>query len=208
MARQVWDKVKIWNRALRLLAEEVDFGMLTLVQKNAYLDSLEDGVALIGCKSFTLMETFQRKQLYRKLEPILSELCQTEVVVQYAQGRPRIIEKPHPEMLNILMPIDDDELAALHAQYGDIMGIVDNHPVFVKAHTPIKNAGWGIFKKLLTKHCTDYGVMAVLTGLREVASKPKVKKPRAYFLKELQRGRWGHKLVVTPSIVGPQLQVV
>lgn len=208
MTKQVWDKVHVWNRALRLLAEEVDFGTLTMLQDNAYLDSLEDGNALVGCKSWAWLETFERKRLGGKLENALAEVCQISISLRFVHGRPRIIEKPLPAMYSTLKPMDDSEVASLHAQYGDIISIVDNHPVFVMAQTPINKGGWGIFKKILTRHCKDYGVQAVLDGLRDVASKPNVGRPRAYFLKELERGRWGHKLVITPSITGPQLQPV
>lgn len=206
----VMDKVKAWNRAMQALAEEVDFGILTLVQNNGYLDSIEGGMALVGCKSFTLMEEFQRKRIRERLEPIFTELCKMPIRVNFVHGRPRIIEKPQQPVYETLKPMDDSEyeLASLHAQYGDIIGIVDKHPVFVRAHTPIAQGGWGIFKKVLTRHCKDYGVLTVLEGLRTVANKPKIKRPRAYFLKELERGRWGHKLVITPSITGPQLQPV
>lgn len=207
------DKGKAWNRVMRALAEEVDFGTLAVVQDNGYLDSLEGNVALVGCKSFTLMEVFQRKRVREKLEPIFSELCNQPIQVKLVNGRPRIIEKPQQPVYQALQPmdgIDKDEraLASLHAQYGDIMGIVDKHPVFVQAQRPIENGGWGIFNKAMTRYCKDYGVLTVLTGLRTVARMAHVERPRAYFVNELKRGRWGQKLTVTPSATGPQLQEV
>lgn len=203
---QVWDKVKTWKLVLALVAEELDFGLLSLIQNNAYLDSLEGTIAKIGCKSYTMMEILQRKRVREKLEPIFSAICGFDVIVQFVQGRPRIIPKPSSTPSSVFEPQPGSELEALHAQYGDIMGIVDRHPTFMKASRSIEKGGWGIFKGTLTRYCKDYGVLTVLEGLRETASQPMINKPRAYFVAELKRGRWGHKLTITPSLTGPQLQ--
>lgn len=86
-------------------------------------------------------------------------------------------------------PGDEDE-ATLFQKYKDIMGIVDNHPVFRKATLQVEKGGWGIFPQILTNKCKEYGVMAVLNGIRYVANKPSVKNPRAFFLHALEKGQF------------------
>ncbi len=97
----------------------------------------------------------------------------------------------------------NEDLGALHTRYGDIMGIVDNHPVFVQACKPLTEGGWGIFNKELTNACKDYGADIVLKGLRDVANRPSVARPRSYFFKNLRTGVYGHKLAVPASPIGP-----
>jgi hypothetical protein len=82
------------------------------------------------------------------------------------------------------------------------MGIVDNHPVFVQAAKPLTEGGWGIFNKELTLACKEYGVLTVLKGLRDVANKPHVSRPRAYFYKNLKAGTYGHRLATSANILG------
>lgn len=204
MSTQTRNKVQIWQKVLREVAEMVDFGTLAMLRDNAYLDSLDDGVAKIGCKSYTWRDVFHQKQLWKPLEQVFSELYDTKIRVIFAHGRPRIMEnKTSQQAHNSLAEAQDAELKELHSQYGDIMGIVDNHPLFKQASTAVEKGGWGIWPQILTTSCKEYGVMTVLKGLRDVAASPDITRPRSYFLTCLRNGRWGHRLVITPSHTGP-----
>jgi len=232
------NKIKLWQKACyHILEERPDIGYM--LQDQAYLDSLERGHAVVGVKTWTLLEMLERKRIVPLLEQAFSELTGKPVQVKLAHGRPRIVErkppnpiKPHlrpcgqcqqapencqcnygpwpqhesesVETPNLADTIQwaSPELGALHAQYGDIMGIVDHHPVFVQATKPLIQGGWGIFNKELTNLCKDYGVLTVLKGLRDVASKPHVDRPRAYFLKNLKAGVYGHRLATSANILG------
>jgi|GEM_PF-1702887 len=309
MAIDFYNKPPVWEKVIYHLGEQVDRGTLTVVEKNAYLDSVEQGEALIGCSSWHSMKDMEAKFIREKLETVFAEHFNIKVRVKMVLGRPRIIEKKKTKSEPIykhevdfgpisesrvcqalryidpdcvyqdwiavgmglknefgdagleiwetwskcgqkyrkkecaqkwksfkdkgttiatmfylaqqqgyvntsevkpirrLKPADDSLLAALHATYGDIIGIVDNHPVFKAAHTPITKGGWGFKKKILTVYCKVYGADVVLTGLRVVANKPSVKRPRAYFTKELKNERWGKKLMVTADMTGPALLI-
>ena len=204
----VQDKRSLWQDALTLAQEQAGFEVFTILQNKAYLDSIEQGVALIGAKSWTWVEVLEKKRIKPLLENVLSELLHQPIRVKLVVGRPRIIEKASPKPIRLSAPAgqinwSDPELGTLFEQYGDIMGIVDNHPVFMQATKPIAAGGWGIFPAILTNACKDYGVIPVLNGLRDTATKPRVTRPRAYFLRCLKSGVYGHKLAMSASIIGP-----
>lgn len=200
------NKVALWKDACYLIQEERS-DIAFFIQDNAYLDSLEGNLAIVGVKTWTLLETFERRRVTPLLEKALSELTEKTIRVKLAHGRPRICEpqasKPPAKPKNIHFRWKNEELGALHAQYGDIISIVDNHPVFVQACKPLTEGGWGIFNKELTNACKDYGADVVLAGLRDVANRPGAERPRSYFFKKLRAGVYGHKLAVTADPTGP-----
>ena len=201
------NKPKLWQKVCYQVQEENE-NLGFLLQDKAYLDSLERGMAIVGVKSHPILEMLERKKAVPLLEKILSEMTGKPIQVLLAHGRPRIFE-PKPKVQTVqqtgtkAIAWKDAELGALHAQYGDIMGIVDNHPVFVQACKPLPEGGWGIFNRELTNACKDYGAHVVLKGLRDVANRPDVDKPRGYFFKNLKAGVYGHKLAVPASPIGP-----
>jgi hypothetical protein len=226
---KTYNKRLVWNEVIQRIEEEAGFEVLNIVQRHAYLDSIENNTAILGFKSYTWMEIFQNKHLVPLVQGILSNLLNAKIQVKLALGRPRFIESkpkqaiqqcgecfkayrdcvceygPHPNKQAVSSPVKwtDPELGALHEQYGDIMGIVDNDPIFVQATTAIEKGGWGIFHQILTNACKDYGVLTVRNGLRDVASKPHIIRPRAYFLDNLKAGIYGYKLARGASIIGP-----
>jgi hypothetical protein len=66
----------------------------------------------------------------------------------------------------------------LFERYGDVMGVVDNHPMFKKATLPVSEGGWGVYPQALTNACKQYsmdgdlgtGVLKVLEALRFTAN--------------------------------------
>jgi len=232
------NKPKLWRKVCHQVQED-HYELGFLLQDKAYLDSLERGLAVVGVKSYPILEMLERKRAIPILEQILTDLTGKPVQVKLAHGRPRLYEqkappriKPHlracgkcqkkpndclceygpwpqeqtePSSLQATPGIQwkNEDLGTLHARYGDIMGIVDNHPVFVQACKPLTEGGWGIFNKELTNACKDYGADIVLKGLRDVANRPSVDRPRSYFFKNLRTGVYGHKLAVPASPIGP-----
>lgn len=206
-----FDKRRIWALVVRKVQEETRFDVLTLLQDKAYLDSLDNGIAIIGLKSSTWEEMLRRKGLVPVLQRVISELLKAEYHVRLVIGRPRIIE-PKTKKFNVAnlkaANQDEVELADLHIRYGDVMGIVDSHPLFLKASTPITAGGWGLFPQILTTICKEYGVMTVLECLRYVADQPHVTRPRAFFLKVLKSGQFGHRLAQGKAIIGPEMELI
>jgi hypothetical protein len=176
-------------------------------QDKAYLDSLEGSLAVVGVQNWPLLATLEKQRIIPTLERAFAEIIGKAVRVKLAHGRPRILEtkaaRLTEERLIAEMTSGRPELEALHVQYGDIMSIVDNHPVFVRASKPLLQGGWGIFNKELTIACKDYGADVVLKGLRDVASNYKAVRPRPYFLKNLRDGVYGHRLAKAAPILGP-----
>ncbi len=70
------------------------------------------------------------------------------------------------------------EAGMLFERYGDVMGIVDNHPTFRKATAPVAEGGWGVYPQALTRACKEHsldgdlgtGVLKVLEALRYTAN--------------------------------------
>lgn len=222
------DKRGLWQQVLAKVQEESGFDAYTMIQGQAYLDSVERGMAMIGVKSWQWIQTLERKRVHFLLQSVFSELMKQPVKIKLVLGHPRLIEKapkpkaklcgqchqlhdiciceygPHPEPRKAPeINWSHRELGALHEQYGDIMGIIHKHPVFVHAITPIEQGGWGIFPEILTNACKDYGAHVVLKGLRQTGQSARVKQPRAYFLDNLEAGRYGHKLGRSAEIIGP-----
>jgi len=221
------DKRGLWQRVLAKAQEESGFDAYTMLQNQAYLDSVERGVAIIGVKSWNWIQTLERKRVHFLLQSVFTELMKQTIKVKLVIGHPRLVEKaakpelkpcglcqqqpdvciceygPHPQPELPKINWAHPELGALHEQYGDIMGIIHNHPVFVHAIAPIDQGGWGIFPEILTNACKDYGAHVVLKGLRHTGKAARVKQPRAYFLNNLESGIYGHKLARSAEIIGP-----
>lgn len=224
------DKRTLWQRVLAKIQEESGFDTFTMLQQHAYLDSVERSMAIIGVKSWNWIETLERKRVHFLLQQVFSDLMKQAIKIKLVIGHPRLIEPqpkpvvqscgqcsqlqnacvceygPHPQP----EPNSENgikwshpELGALHERYGDIMGIVDNHPVFVHATKPIDQGGWGIFPQILTNACKDYGAHTVLKGLWHTGQAARVKQPRAFFLDNLESGVYGHKLARSADIIGP-----
>lgn len=221
------DKRSLWQQVLAQVQELSGFDTYTMLQNQAYLDSVERGVALIGVKSWTWIQTLERKRVHFLLQSVFTELMKQSIQVKLVIGHQRLVEKaerPELKPCGLCQQRPEDciceydlhlqpklpkihwsqpELGALHEQYGDVMGIIHNHPVFVHAITPVNQGGWGIFPELLTNACKDYGADCVLKGLRQTGQSARVKQPRAYFLKNLESGRYGHKLAISAKSIGP-----
>jgi hypothetical protein len=200
------NKIALWQDACYFIQEEHS-DIAFLIQDKAYLDSLEGNLAVVGVKTWTLLEAFERKRVVPLLEKAFSELTEKPIRVKLAHGRPRICEpkgnKPSAKPTDLDLHWKNEELGALHAQYGDIISIVDYHPVFVQACKPLTEGGWGIFNRELTNACKDYGADVVLKGLRDVANRPKADRPRSYFFTNLRAGVYGHKLATSADAIGP-----
>jgi hypothetical protein len=197
------DKKLLWKMAVDLLEAELGPALFHMLRDGCYLDSVEDGVAIVAAET-EHMRDFYRKRSAQPLKEAFSKLLKRPVTVKFAVGHPRIIEnkpKSPPSSQQSHPQTNDAELALLHERYGDIMGIVDHHPVFKKASMPVDKGGWGIFPQLLTNACKDYGVMPVLNGLRFVANRPSVVNPRAFFFTALRKGQFGHRLAVGAKIL-------
>jgi hypothetical protein len=200
----ILDKKGFWHDVVDGLSDRLDSGFYFMLRNNAYIDRLERGEATISVGSESMQRLCERKYS-RMIAKALSEEMDQTVSILFVYGPSRIIEKPLKE----LVARDSEDtvseeiaLAMLHEQYSDIMSIVDNHPVFRKASLPLTAGGWGIFPQILTNACKDYGVLNVLAGLRDIASRPNIRNPRGYFLMALERGDFGGKLAKGAKILG------
>ena len=199
------DKQRLWQHITETLSESIDPGLFFMLRQDAYLDSLELGKAVIAVRTESL-QVICEKKLARSLQKVFAETLNRPVTLSIVLGGPRIIEKRSNQAFagqDTSTPESSAELALPHRQYGDIMGIVDNHPVFRQASLPLTQGGWGIFPQVLTNACKDYGVLTILDGLRDTASRTQVRNPRAFFLSALKRGDYGYKLARGASIIGP-----
>jgi hypothetical protein len=197
----ILDKKALWWQVLDDLSGQLDTGVFFMLRNDAWLDGLEHGKAVLAVRTMSLQNLCE-KRLARTIEKALSEAMNRPVSVSIVLGRSRIIEKATNTSVMTYDKVESDELKRLHQYYGDIMSIVDNHPVFRKASLPLTAGGWGIFPQILTNACKDYGVLTVLNGLRDTASRPNVRNPRAFFLTSLERGDYGYKLARGANILG------
>lgn len=61
------------------------------------------------------------------------------------------------------------EADLLIERYGDVMGVVDNHPLFRKATAPANEGGWAVYPQALTRACVEHSVDGdYSTGLAKV----------------------------------------
>ena len=205
-----------WKKALwTSLVDDIEAklpsqALFFMLRDVAWLDRLEGKIAFVATES-----EFSRAMLARKVcKPLGSALSQRlnrPVRVQFIVGRHRLWEAERAGRAvavlydPVLKPEKTDEaaeLAILHERYGDIMGIVDNYPVFKKASLPVNKGGWGIFPQLLTEACKDYGVIPILNGLRFIANRPSIVNPRGFFFYALKKGQFGHRLAVSVPTIG------
>jgi hypothetical protein len=200
----ILDKKGFWLDAVDGLADQLDPGFYFMLRNNAYLDRIEHGEATIALGSVSLQRLCERKYA-RTISKALSEAMDQGITVSFVHGPARIYEKPRNTPVprnNKETDTDEMELAMLHDQYGDIMSIVDNHPVFRFASLPLTAGGWGIFPQILTNACKDYGVLAILAGLRDIAGRANIRNPRGFFLMALERGDYGGKLAKSANSIG------
>jgi hypothetical protein len=197
----VLDKKALWLQVLDDLSGQLDMGVFFRLRNDTWLDNLTFGKAVLAVRTGTL-QTLCEKRLARTIEKAFSEAMDRPVSVSIVLGRSKIIEKRQKQDAMTHNRDESEELQRLHQTYGDIMGIVDNHPIFCKASLPMTAGGWGIFPQVLTNACKDYGVLTVLNGLRDTASRPKARNPRAFFLAALKRGDYGYKLARGADILG------
>ncbi len=88
------------------------------------------------------------------------------------------------------------EASVLFDRYGDVMGVVDQHPAFRKATTPIDQGGWGLFPQALTNACKQHstdgdlgtGVLKVLEAIRYTANYRAARNKAAFFWAVLRNG--------------------
>jgi hypothetical protein len=200
----ILDKKGFWLDVVDGLADRLDSGFYFMLRNNAYLDRIERGEATVAVGSASLQRLCERKYA-RTIAKALSEGLDQGITVSFVHGPARIHEKPRNESGprdNTVDCTEDMELAMLHDQYGDIMSIVDNYPVFRFASLPLTAGGWGIFPQLLTNSCKEYGVLTVLAGLRDIAGRANIRNPRGFFLMALERGDYGFKLAKGAKTLG------
>lgn len=202
------DKKALWQQAVTRLEAQLDPGLFYQLLNRCYLDSLEQGKGLLIAPSPAIQTQIERKA-QRILEQSLTQLTQKPVRLQVALAKNRLYQVQTEPVINTrhlnevaTVLTDERQLAELHATYGDIMGIVDNHPLFHQVCKPIPQGGWGIFPQLLTNACKDYGVLTVLEALQRVANKPGLKNRRAYFFSQLKTGSLGYRLAKPADILG------
>jgi hypothetical protein len=210
IAKAPWKKA-FWTSLVDEIETKLSSkGVFFLLRQGAWLDSLEREIAFIATESEYHCTLLARKAS-EPLAEVLSSTLKRNIRVRFVVGCQRIMEAALPESgLSLVYDAStkpekaygEDELAILHDKYGDIMGIVDNHPLFKKVQASRERGGWGIFPQLLTKKCKEYGVISVLTGLRFVVNNPRVKDPRAFFLHAIDNGQFGHRLAVSAPTIG------
>ena len=204
MLLRVPDKKAMWSEIVLTMEKRIESGLFYLLMGRCYLDNLENGKAVIVTETRSLQSALEHKA-YTAIKKAIQEVTGEAVHVAIVVGRPRIIEndrKLTADSLGMAFESEEQELAFLHQEYGDIMGIVNGHYVFRQACKKLEQGGWGIFPELLTDACKEYGVMTVLNGLRDVANRPKVTNPRAFFFELLKKGKFGHRLAVSAPSLG------
>lgn len=88
------------------------------------------------------------------------------------------------------------EAEMLFERYGDVMGVVDNHPAFRKATAPIADGGWGLYPQALTSACKQHstdgdlgtGVLKVLEAIRYTANYRAARNKASFFWAVLKNG--------------------
>jgi hypothetical protein len=76
------------------------------------------------------------------------------------------------------------ETAILLDRYGDIMGVVDNHPAFKRAIQQ-----WEVFPQALTEACKRHGLDTVLDAIRYTANYPAAKHKGRFLFAVLKNGK-------------------
>ena len=76
------------------------------------------------------------------------------------------------------------ETTVLLDRYGDIMGVVDNHPAFKRAIQQ-----WEVFPQALTEACKRHGLDVVLDAIRYTANYPAAKHKGRFLFAVLKNGK-------------------
>lgn len=213
MLLNIPDKRALWKTILAEAEASLDPGLFFILADQCYIDAIDHNTVLIVAPTFHSQQLIERKALRILTQVILrnaknplrvkvtvgkKQLYQSKNRFQHLAKSPEVAYEEELQEMHCLVGGDraelevEFELAKLHGRYGDIMGIVDNHPLFKMASKPVDQGGWGVFPQLLTNACKDYGVVAVLNAL-EASQKPKIKNPRTFFLKRLASGTFGYR---------------
>ena len=198
-----FDKKALWEEVTARIEDQVDIGLFFLIRNKCILDRIENTSAVIVAPSQTILYQMERYAA-KAIQTALEELIGHSIRISFILGRSRIFEdeRNKSKVTSNAGADPETELTELHRQYGDIMGVVDGHPVFRQACLAREKGGWGMFPELLTDACRDYGVLAVLQAVRHIGNRPGVQHPRARLLDELKRGKYGYKLAQGASILG------
>jgi hypothetical protein len=198
------DKKALWNYVTTRASEDLESGLAFMLMDRCYLDSIENGKAIIGTKTEAVRVQVERKAV-TAIQNAITEILGYSVQIAITLGRPRIFEKScFTETLHYGRNVlgGEKEVEFLHNRYGDIMTIVDKQALFQQVCKPLDKGGWGLFRPVLTNACKDYGIVAVLKGLRETAERSDITKARAAFLSDLKQGKFGGKLPFGANILG------
>lgn len=207
--RAPWKK-GFWTEIVDDIADEIGPQTFYSLRNACWIDRREGDLVFIAVESQAMRDLLSSRAA-KLLTDAFSKALNQPVRARFEYGSPRVMEPP--KAVSHLSGVkshentpsktgDEAELALLHDKYGDIMGIVDKHPLFKRVQLPREKGGWGIFPQLLTNKCKEYGVMTVLRGLRFVSNRPSVIDHRAFFLTALDKGQFGYRLAVSPSVVG------
>lgn len=192
------DLKNIWTIAVDEIEQEVSSGLYHMLRDGFELASVNEKQVIVRTESEFNLDLARRKA-GRALKNAFVGLLDREVNVTFTVDRLEAVpvssgsDFSGPHRAN-----DGDELTILHERYGDIMGIVDNHPLFCKATAPEDKGGWGIFPQLLTNACKEYSVMTVLATLRFTAGRNSVINRRAFFFTVLRKEQFGKKIIANP----------
>lgn len=93
-------------------------------------------------------------------------------------------------------PVLEMSAEMLFERYGDVMGVVDNHPMFKRATLPVADGGWGVYPQALTNACKQHsingdlgtGVLKVLEALRFTANYRAARNKASFLWSVLRNG--------------------
>lgn len=89
------------------------------------------------------------------------------------------------------------EASMLFERYGDIMGVIDNHPLFKPVTRAREDGGWGIYPQALTNAVKKYavdgdygaGLDKVLDAIRYTKNYPAARNKAAFFWSVMENGK-------------------
>ncbi len=194
------DKKAVWAEVVNALENALNPGQTFMLLKHSYLDSVEGDDATVVVDSDTIRGIFVRK-VKPQVTQALSDIMKRPIRLRIGVSKMQIQEQFLNEGAAVVpgsspVRLSDDETVLLE-RYGDIMGIVNNHPLFKRAISPIDRGGWGIFPQILTKKCKEFGITPVLHALRHTADLSSVRNRRAFFLHTLDKGQFGPRLAMS-----------
>jgi hypothetical protein len=206
---EIIDKKAFWENILLESVEILDNLIFYSVYQRYYLDSIHDNYAIIVAQTDVYRNFFLKNALRPIQTTFRKVLKKPDFQLRVAVSKAPLLEELLPEG-NYHLPFSPEvdnksDINTLHARYGDIMGIVDNHPLFVKVQMPLERGGWACWPQALTNRCKEYGIMPVLNAIRYVGNMPNAKNRRALLFHVIDNGHFGPKLTITPSLVGHAL---